>query len=133
MADEELPEDVRDFLYENVESYEQLAILLLLHTHSNKQLDLGTVTRDTRLPMELAAQALDELCAKGLAKRSGAGDSFVLDVGKSETVARLAALYETQPLEIMSAMNANAIQRLRSSMMKSFSNAFIVSRKKKDG
>ena len=135
MADEEFPEDVRDFLYEHIESYEQLAVVMLLHSHPGEALDANTVALETRLPNDLAKQALEELCVKELVKATAYGSSlkYARAASTAPTVARLAACYESRPLEIMSLMNANAIQRLRSSMVKSFANAFIVGKKKKDG
>ena len=136
MEIDEVPEDIRDFLYERIESYEELTVLLWLHTHASRGGDTETIARDARIPMESAAQALSELRAKGLVtSRDASTDSFTLAATESDsrTVARLAALYESRPLDVMKTMNANAIQRLRTSMMKSFANAFIVGGKKKDG
>lgn len=133
METDRVPADIRDFLYERIESYEELTVLLLLHACASRGADTETIASDARIPLESAEQALAELRAKGLV--ASHDDLFRLAATEPEAsvIGRLATLYETRPLDVMNAMNNNAIQRLRTSMMKSFANAFIVGGKKKDG
>ena len=133
MTAEEVAEDVQAFLHEHIETYEQLATLALLF-ENRESWNVERVALRTHVSEEDALHALVELCDMGFVVADATGDvrSFRYSASSpaSETIARLAGLYTSQPLEIMRLMNANAMERVRTSMARSFASAFLVGRKK---
>lgn len=133
MTAEEIPEDVQAFLHEHIETYEQLVALVLLFER-RESWSVERVAARTHLSEEDALHALVELCERGLVVVETAGGvrnfRYSASSAASETIARLAGLYTSQPLEIMHLMNANAMERVRTSMARSFASAFLVRRKK---
>lgn len=134
MTDEDIPEDVRTFLHDHIESFEELAALALLVRDPARAWDEEQIAQRVHSSEEEASRALEELCARGFVVLEIANDTRTFRYGakapSSETIERLASLYEERPLEIMRIMSANAIDRVRTRMAKSFANAFVVRKKK---
>lgn len=70
MAD--LPDEVEEFLARNVESLEQLEILLLLRSRPDESLDSAEVTRELRLGAG-CAEHLASLASRGFLRREEGG------------------------------------------------------------
>jgi hypothetical protein len=143
VADEDVTEDVRQLLRDHVEVYEELETLLLLHGRRDRIWDVDAVADALKIPTANAAAALERLRGCGLAEHvavegveaGGRRTGFRLSArrpGLADTVARLAACYEDQRHVIIRLMNANAIERIRTSAMRAFADSFVVG-KKKDG
>jgi predicted transcriptional regulator len=133
----ELDTDIRRLLFEQVTSYEQLEALLLLHARPQQQWTVDTVASALHVDAANAAAALDELTSQRLlARQEGLpGPDYCYSPAQPETariVDRLAHAYSQQRLEVVKQMSANAIERVRSSAARTFSDAFIFRRKKDD-
>ncbi|HEX4025662.1 MAG TPA: hypothetical protein VHX52_13315 [Steroidobacteraceae bacterium] len=133
----ELDTEVRRLLFEQVTSYEQLEALLLLHGRPAQGWSVAAVAVALRIDAASAASALDELVSQRLAapQTGPLGPEFHYAAGQSgagDSVDRLAQAYSEQRLEVVKQMSANAIDRVRSSAARTFSDAFIFRRKKDD-
>src|SRR5215204_4843503 len=66
----ELPKDVMQLLKERIRSIEQLEMLLLLHQSGQRAWTSAEVYEKIRSSERSVAQALEELCQKGLLKKT---------------------------------------------------------------
>jgi hypothetical protein len=131
-----LPESVRAFLRDHVESYEQLELLLFLRTHAADEWPISALAERVRFPAEELDDAVRGLVAAGcIAERTQPGRTLRYapsGEGQAEAIDALAAAYAARPLAIIKLMNANAIERVRSAAMDTFADAFVLGRKKDD-
>jgi hypothetical protein len=86
----------------------------------------------------MAAEALDRLCRGDLLAVRTDGDAVLFmyspsDVGLDGAVTDLAQAYNENRLEVIKLMSANVIERVRTSAMRAFADAFLLGGKKKDG
>ncbi len=61
MRGSELPEDVRRFIVDHIDSVEQLEILLLLHQHRDRAWNAESVARELRISPMSAGDRLEDL------------------------------------------------------------------------
>jgi hypothetical protein len=135
---DEVTEDVRAFLHDAIESYEQLKILLLLKHEPAQHWNLQSLCERLRISSSLIDTALTALIGTKLVQADTARPevhyayapaSEALDA----TVARLDHLYTEQPIVIVKLMSANAIERVRTAALHTFADAFILRKGKDNG
>lgn len=133
-----VPDDVQAFLYECIESYEQLEILLLLRNEAGARWTAEQIEARLNISPTLATDALTALWSRRLveclANQSEALYAYAsaraaLDV----TLGRLANAYATNPIEVIKLMSANAIRRVRTGALRAFADAFILRKDTNDG
>lgn len=66
MSDELIPEDVRQFILDHINSIAQLEALVLLRNEPGIDWDIATIARRVYIKKSQAKDALDGLCAAGL-------------------------------------------------------------------
>lgn len=138
-ADAELPEEVQRFLREHIESYEQLAIVLLLQSRRDQALDGGAISAQLQLPEALVDEALQALGQRELVAQSPGADGPLFNFrpetpALAELVSTLAQLNVDRRLDVMRLMTANSIERLRAKAVSTFADAFLLRQGKgKDG
>jgi hypothetical protein len=128
-ADTRLPRAVHEFLAANVESHEQLEILLLLSKSRELAWEVSAIAKKALLPEDAVVEALRTLAQKRLVSRAHANcavfhyapETVALDA----IVCQLADSYETCRLDITRVMSAKSIERLQASAA-----AFLTSTKK---
>lgn len=138
MATEEIPEDVRSFLLEHIESYEQLDVLVLLRRRPDESFSIGAISGSMNVPDAVIERALQDLHASGLIESSlgRGGPRYRYRSGDAATDAiidGLAKAYAERPVDIVKLMSEGAIERVRTSAMRAFANAFVLGKSKKDG
>lgn len=134
MADEEDPDrDVKRFLLENLESYEQLQSLLLIAKAAPGGCTAQQVAESLKLPAATARAALEHLSRRRLLASRGAGDAAIFShlPQPTDVVRRLDELCSSQLHVLLSWMNANALERVRSEAIKTFADSFLMGKKKK--
>lgn len=135
MTDEtDLSARLQEFLLHNVESYEQLEVLLLLGSSPKLAWRVAAIAQRSQRTESIVADALQHLCERRLVSKAGGIDAFhcaALDATAGEAVAQLVQMYEASPHILMRAMTANAIERLRANAAGAF-DALRTSRKKED-
>ena len=138
MADDDLPEDVQRLLRDNIESYEQLELLLLLRTELDHPWTVEALSARLRIPGSLGSLALDELTKAGFVEvRARGAEKQYTYVAQSNdveaTLQRLVQAYREHPIPVLKHMSANAIERVRTAALRTFADAFILRKDKKDG
>lgn len=136
MQSDEVPKRVAEFLHGNVESYEELEILLLLHRERTQSWSAEALGARLRLSVPLTDAALSALAARRLinAASNPPGSSYTAvsaNPALDETIGCLANFYASRPIEIIKLMSANAIERVRTAALRTFVEAFVL-RKDKD-
>ena len=123
-AETELPLHLQTFLLQHIETYEQLEVLLLLQKHSSAGWHVRGIAEKLRLSENAVRDALDALQERGLTKGGLEPGTRAEYAGGREqvdnVVAELADTYATRTLEVMRAMTANAIARLRANAAGTF-------------
>ena len=66
MSDELIPEDIRQFILDHINSIAQLEALVLLRSEPGADWDIATIARRVYIKEAQAKDALDGLCAAGL-------------------------------------------------------------------
>ncbi len=140
MTADELPEDVQRLLRDQIESYEQLELLLLLRTELDHPWTAEALSSRLRIPASLVVAALDELQTARLVEARPLGAArqyaYVPQSPHAEaTLGRLVQAYREHPIPVLKQMSANAIERVRTAALRTFADAFILrkDKDKKDG
>lgn len=138
MSQPGIPENVRLLLATSIETYDQLAMLLLLLERPNEELTAQRVAELLNVSPAAAQSSLEHLGAADLLIASGDANAprYRYGPGRPELdqAARgLAQAYQDRRVEVMQLMSANAIERVRSGAIRLFADAFLLGRSKKDG
>ena len=134
-----LTDEVRAFLREHIDSYEQLEILLALRAGKLVDIPADVVATELRLPLAAVSEALEHLKQRKLVENHHGAQhaSFRYAPGGADLAARVDALaeaYDQHRLAVMREMSENAIARLRMGAARTFADAFLLGdRKKNDG
>jgi hypothetical protein len=122
-------EAVRAFLRDYIDSFESLEVLLLLRRERTACTVAELCSRlKTRAPL------IDDALASLVRARLLNTDQNVLasytyadgDPGRDAIVGSVERLYRDEPISIMQLMSTNAIERLRTSTIRAFADAFVV-------
>jgi hypothetical protein len=119
-----LPEDVRRFLDENIESLEQLEILRVLAEEPGREWSAGELAAEIQAEPSAAASHMAALAARGLVATSARRGEAVARHGSrspdlGDRLARVLAAYRERPVTMIKLVYAKANERLRA-----FSDAF---------
>jgi hypothetical protein len=125
-----LDAEIIRLLFDQVTSFEALEALLLLHRMPACALSASEVAGVVRLDAAATTAALTDLAALGLLtlEKNAKPHTYRYAPDNAQTAAtvdRLARLYAERPVEVIKQMSANAIERLRYSAARAFSDAFI--------
>jgi predicted ArsR family transcriptional regulator len=137
MTVDDLPADVERLLLNDLESYEQLETLLLLVAEPGQSRGADDVSRKLGITEEAAREALDRLREHGLVALGAAAGRPLYryetpSPDRDRAVRSLARVYEEKPSAVAKRMTANAIERVRTAALRTFSEAFLVKKRTKD-
>ncbi|HET9298470.1 MAG TPA: hypothetical protein VFO11_00905 [Candidatus Polarisedimenticolaceae bacterium] len=123
------------FLNEHVEEYEDLEVLLLLFRHPERSWSAAEVAEHLRVSSDAVTDALAHMRSHALAESvPGPIPRFRYAASQGGTcVEELSAAYEHDRLRIIRRMNANALERLRTSAIRAFAEAFRLRKGRDDG
>jgi predicted transcriptional regulator len=132
------PEDVQKLLRDHIESYEQLEVLLLLRAERDRPWTIDSLSERFRLAASLVLPALNGLQRAGFveARIPHAETQYAYVPQRSDVEASLDGLvqaYREHPISIIKQMSANAIERVRTAALRTFADAFLLRKDKKDG
>ena len=127
-----IPEDVRAFVADHIDSVLQLELLLLLHKKRDRDFDAAEVVAELRIDAAWAAAQLEDFCARGILtciegtprRYRYAPQSAHVDAA----IARLDQTYADRRVSVISLIFSKPADKLRS-----FSDAFRVRKDKSDG
>ncbi len=136
MTGEDVPEAVRELLRDHVETYEQLGTLLYARAQGDRAFSADEAAAAVGLASAEAEAALLHLVGHSLVGvdkgpappryRYGARSS-----PQAPVIDQLATVHDRQHLGLVRQMSANAIERMRTSAARAFSEAFVLRREKK--
>ncbi len=132
MRPSNLPEEVRRFIAEHIDSVEQLETLLLLYQHPERTWDAESVARELRIASVSAGERLEDMTHSGLmARKEGkpveyryASESAMLD----EAVRGLAKAYSERRVSVINLIFSKPVDKIRT-----FADAFRIRRDDDNG
>jgi hypothetical protein len=132
VGEEAIPNHVRQFVVDQVDSVMQLELMLLLQAERARQWSGGDVAAELRIDAAWVGSQLDELCRRRiLVCHAGAGQTYQFgpaDPAIARAIETLAALYATHRVSIISMIFSKPVDRLRN-----FADAFRLRKDKIDG
>jgi hypothetical protein len=129
-----LSTDVENLLRAHVASYEHLAVLLQVFREPQKQWSIQELSATLRFTSKIVESALTDLCRAALVLPDETEHSFryAATGNMDATVAILAREYADNPVGIVKLLSDGAIQRLRTSALRAFSDAFVIVKRDRD-
>ncbi len=124
-----LPEDVHRFLYQNVESVEQLEVLLLLRQSPQRGWSADQVARELYSHPSSIAIRLALLMGQGLLREieGGCYQYSPRSAELHETVTRVATCYSERRVAVITLIASKPLENIRA-----FSDAFRIRRNKEE-
>jgi DNA-binding IclR family transcriptional regulator len=119
MTADEIPVELKSFLRERIQSYDDLELLTLFHSTASRSWRIDAVARQLNITHSTASEALENLRNNGLLALVGEGEGSAYRYSPSTPeLARLATqlidLFENERLALVKSMNENAVARMRS-------------------
>jgi hypothetical protein len=113
----DLPEDVRRFIADHIESVEQLEILLLLHQHGGRVWTAESVARELRIAPISAGERLDDLARASILSRTQGNPAEYRYAPASpkldEAVAGLATAYSERRVTVINLIFSKPVDKIR--------------------
>jgi hypothetical protein len=129
-------DELKAFLFEQVETLEELAILAFLHARGSEGATQAAVAQAIGFPPAVTLRALEQLCTRGTISCSALEPAEYRFEPTSATRAmfeRVFRQYNANPLGLMKFMTANAIERVRTAALRTFADAFRIGGPKSNG
>jgi hypothetical protein len=122
---EAVPAGVRALLLEHVDGFEKLEALVWLYRRRGQFSNAEQLAQELRVNTASLETALEQLAAARLLEREGSQYASPRSVTPHEASLQwLADAYASDRLSIIQLMTAQAIERIRSSTVRAFSEAF---------
>lgn len=129
-------EAVRGFLRDYIDSFESLEVLLLLRRERT-----ACTAEELCRRLKTRAPLIDDALTSLVRTRLVNTDQNVLtlytyadeDSARDAIVGSLERIYRDEPIQIIQLMSTNAIERLRTSTIRAFADAFVVRKDKDSG
>ena len=131
----QLSASVQALLRDRVHSVEELETLLVLRSDRLRVWSASELASTLRIGLSGVETALSKLVANGLsvATASGAHAYKAESPQLGQAVDELAKAYDEQRIEVLVFISQSAISRVRTNALRTFAEAFQLSRGKKDG
>lgn len=117
MRSNDLPEDVRRFIADHIESVEQLEILLLLHHHGGRVWTAESVARELRIAPISAGERLEDLARASIVSRmQGTPVEYRYAPGSPNldaAVAGLATAYSERRVTVINLIFSKPVDKIR--------------------
>lgn len=121
-------QDLKQFLFDYVESYEELGVLVWFHRRPSAHGVADRIAEEAGLHEASVEEALEKLAARGLLSPSpdqrAAFCYTPSDEAMRTALNRLMHLYETNAIEVVGFMTTNAIERVRTAGTRMFAECF---------
>ncbi len=134
MSGSSLTPDIDRFLFTFVHSYEELEALLLLQRDASRPWTSGDVARALSIDGANARIALQRLVQDGVVEETTVrGSPHTCYRGPREAfralVSALSDAFEHHKIDVIAAMNRNALERMRTDALRVFADAFVIRRR----
>lgn len=118
MSNDAISKEVRDFIISNIDSVEQIEVLLLMREQRDRQWTAATVSKDLRSAPESVAKRLSDLAAKKILKQIEGGDGTYQYAPQSlqleHCIDALADAYRTHRITIINLIFSKPADAIRS-------------------
>lgn len=129
-----LPADVCELLKDRLDGFEQLRTLLHLRQGRDRLWSVDEIVAAIRLDVVAVNDALAHLAEAGFVQTEAKRFRYApSNVELEATLERLQRAYDEDLAELLRVMSANALERLRTTGMRMFAEAFVLGRGRKDG
>lgn len=134
MSAEGVPPDVAELLRVHIESYEALEMALLLARRADDAWRPNELAKELGLAGDTAVATLEDLTTTGLVSREGRGHDarFRVCEASRPLLDRLQLAYRDHRVELMGLMTTHALDRVRTSALRAFAQAFLVRDRRDD-
>jgi DNA-binding IscR family transcriptional regulator len=128
----DLSESLKKLLHDSLGSLDELAVIMFLYTHPQSDWTCSAIAQELKTPEPLVSQALIALQRGNLLITipGAAGETLFrrhpTETAVSETLSELIGCYRANPLEVVKILTANAIERMRTSALRTFANSFLL-------
>jgi hypothetical protein len=132
----EVSPTTKRFLFEHVHSHEQLETLFFLHSRKAEAFTPNELAQQLAIQPEAATSALEHLHQQLLVVTINGSGKYRLQTDNPTLAAGVDELmreYQSKRVQLLTLLGANAVERLRSSAMKIFAEAFKLGGPKKNG
>lgn len=124
-----IPDEVRAFVAQHIDSVEQLEVLLALRENAHRAFSPEEIAGELRIDPRSAAQRLKDLQAAGLVVAEGDACRYAPRTAElARRTDALAEMYRTHRVAIISLIFSRPTERIRS-----FADAFRIRRGEEDG
>ena len=132
MTDRRIPLDVAEFLRDQIQTYEQLEIVVRIGRDPAREYVIASLVKDLNMDSATGAAVMDQLSAAGVLTitRDVAGDRVRCQENVEALAARLTEVYDSDRIQLISQMTQDALERVRTSALRTFSSAFLLGRKR---
>ena len=134
MPDPSEPKSLKELLFETVDTFEELEVLVWFHDRGEGSVGGATlIGRQTVAPPEAAEVALASLATRGILSASSANPDQFLYVPSAEArnaIEQIVREYRENPVQIMGLMTANAIERVKTAAVRTFAESFRIRQRK---
>jgi hypothetical protein len=131
MADDFIPEDVKQFILQNIDSIAQLECLLLLRGNPHVEWSVSTIARKLYVSEQVALDVLANLSAQALVSVKDAPAAYAYqpqDSGMDSMIGRLAELYSRYLIPV-----THLIHSQHKNKIQQFADAFRIRKDPSDG
>jgi hypothetical protein len=122
------PKSLKELLFELVESFEELEVLVWFHALGEGSMgEASLIGQQTVAPEEAAHLALARLASRGILSASNAAPDQYLYTPSAEARAaidRIVHEYRENTVQVMGLMTSNAIERVRTAAARTFAESF---------
>lgn len=131
MTEHRLDDDARKLLGTLLDSFEELELVRVLRA-SRTAMSEDDLGRECRFAPDTAHEAVANLVRLGVLKTGDTGIVRLGTAARASAFEALMAIYEADPLLVLSALSAIAMERIRNMTARAFADAFVFRRKRGD-
>jgi hypothetical protein len=133
-VNENLPDGVIALLNSRIDSFEKLEVVVALHGAPESRLSVTELCRVVKLPRETIKQVTSELRTTMLCELTSNDEVRLIPLTEQEgkMVAELVTLYTEDRFAVVKALGQLAVKRIRNMASRTFANAFIIRKDKKN-
>lgn len=128
MAEPEKESSLKQLLFETVEGFEDLAVLVWFYDASHVDAaDVDAVAKGASVPREEALSALERLVARGILEVASVDPKrfrTAEDEAMQKTAERVTREYRTSAGQVMKLLTENAIERVKTAALRTFAECF---------
>jgi len=133
MLDDDLSRAREALLRDDVQTFDELELVLALARHAAQPRSIDALAADTGLPEDVLLAITQRLQSIGLVLEDGGYRLDETNAHRRRAIDWLVSEYDVNRSGVLSALSRNAIERVRTSAIRAFAKAFLLGRDPHDG